>query len=112
MVEFSPDELPDLDTKVELAEKVRLEILRRGKTRAGAIEHGRLLGTDEARRRNEEKEWADSRIARAMAYAAWEWDGKPIGKGSDYRKEFGLPEPAVSDPRISLGSDFVVKRER
>ena len=87
------------------------EYEKRGITRAQAIEHGRLLGEDEAKRRNESKDWAESRIKRAMMYAAWEYDGKPLGKGVELRKEFGIPEPAVSDPRVSLGSDFLVERK-
>jgi hypothetical protein len=83
-----------------------------GLSRAAAIERGRALGTDEARSRNETPDWAESRIKRAMAYAAWEYDGKPLGTGAEYRKEFGIADPAVSDPRISLGSDFVTKKER
>jgi hypothetical protein len=79
--------------------------------RKAAIEHGRRLGADEARSRNESRDWADSRIRRAMMYAAWEFDGKPAGRGAEYRKEFGIPEPAVSDPRVSLGSDFKAGRK-
>ena len=111
MVEFSSDELPDIEGRAEAVEVRKLEVLRRGKTRQQVIEYGRLLGEDEARRRHENTEWADSRIKRAMAYAAWEWDGKPIGRGAEYRKEFGIPEPAVSDPRVRAGSDFVEKRK-
>ena len=83
-----------------------------GLTRAQAIEHGRLFGLSEAAHRNEPKDWADSRIKRAMAYAAWEYDGKPVGNGAEYRKEFGIPEPAQMDARVSLGSDFVERREK
>lgn len=86
-------------TAADLAEK-----------RRQAIEHGRVLGEDEAHRRNEVGEWAASRVKRAMAYAAWEFDGKPLGEGARYRAEFGIPEPMLADPRVGLGSDF--KREK
>ena len=79
---------------------------KRGWTREQAIAYGKLLGEDEARRRNEPKNWADSRVKRAMAYAAWEFDGKPMGKGAEYRAEFGIPEPALAHPKVGLGSDF------
>jgi hypothetical protein len=79
--------------------------------RKAAIDYGRQLGEHEARDRNETSDWAQSRIKRAMAYAAWEFDGKPMGRGAEYRKEFGIPDPAVSDPRISLGSDFLKERK-
>ena len=55
-------------------------------TRLEAIERGRLLGEDETSRRREQDEV--SRVSRAMAYAAWEFDGKPTGV--DYKKEFGI----------------------
>lgn len=74
--------------------------------RKAAIDYGRRLGEDEARRRNETPDWAESRVKRAMAYAAWEFDGKPVGRGADYRKEFGIPEPNISDPRVVMGGDF------
>ena len=106
MVEFDPSELPDMDAPI-VSEARKL-----GLSREKAIEVGRMLGLSEAAHRNESKDWADSRIKRAMAYAAWDFDGRPLGDGAKYRKEFGIPEPAVSDPRVSLGSDFVVKRER
>lgn len=80
--------------------------------RTTATDYGRTLGEDEAHRRNESPDWAESRVRRAMAYAAWEFDGKPVGRGAEYRREFGIPEPAVSDPRISLGSDFLPERKR
>lgn len=63
-------------------------------TREEAIERGRKLGEDEAYRRREIGEEAESRIARAMAYAAWEFDGKPTDGG--YKNEFKIGgEPVV-----------------
>lgn len=88
------------------------EYEKRGLTRQQAIDYGQQLGEDEARQRNEPPDWAESRVKRAMAYAAWEFDKKPVGKGAEYRKEFGIPEPAVSDPRVSLGSDFLPERKK
>jgi len=108
-----------LDSSDAVTEKEKAKIVASVSTaadleakRKAAIVYGRLLGEDEAERRHESPDWADSRIRRAMAYAAWEFDGKPVGRGAEYRKEFGIPEPAMSDPRVNLGSDFVQKRER
>ena len=56
--------------------------------RAAAIEMGRRYGTDEANRRRETGDWRENRIRRAMAYAAWEFDGKP--PGGAHLKEFGI----------------------
>lgn len=50
----------------------------RKKARDAAIAHGRLLGEDEAKRRGETGWVRENRIERAEAYAAWEFDGKPI----------------------------------
>ena len=56
--------------------------------RAAAIEYGRRLGEDEADSRGETGDWKESRIKRAMAYAAWEFDGKP--PGGAHLREFGI----------------------
>jgi hypothetical protein len=61
-------------------------------TRVEAIERGRILGVDEVSRRRETD--GESRLARAMAYAAWEFDGKP--SGVDYKKEFGIKGDIVT----------------
>lgn len=57
-------------------------------TRAEAIEHGRLCGEDTVAQMDEDGLAAKQRVARSMAYAAWEYDGKP--DWSAYRKEFGI----------------------
>lgn len=62
-------------------------------TRAEAIERGRKLGEDETYRRRETDK--ESRVARAMAYAAWEFDGKPTDGG--YKKEFKIAGGPVAD---------------
>lgn len=66
-------------------------------TRAEAIERGRAIGVDETERRRESGHEAEQRIARASAYAAWEWDGKPQGRWDDYCEEFGV---VISSPVI------------
>jgi hypothetical protein len=63
-----------------------------GKTREEWVAYGRALGEDEVKRRRETGEEADQRVRRAMHYAAWEWDGKPLGKSAEYHKEFGIRE--------------------
>jgi len=64
-------------------------------TREQAIAHGRAVGEDEMRLRRETGEVAEQRIRRAMAYAAWEYDGKPES-GAAQRKEFGVAETSVT----------------
>lgn len=53
------------------------EAEKSGLTREQAIEHGRLLGEDTARQRGETGEIRQERVERAMAYAAWDYDGRP-----------------------------------
>jgi hypothetical protein len=46
----------------------------------------------------------DQRVARAKAYAAWEWDGKPAGGA--HLVEFGVAAPGVDDrARVFRGPD-------
>lgn len=92
-------------------EKIVSEAERKGMTREQAVEVGRRLGSQEADRRGEVGDWRKTRVARAMLYAAWEYDGKPLDRGAAYRAEFGVPEPALSDPRISTGADFLKERK-
>jgi hypothetical protein len=54
--------------------------------RARAVELGRRYGADEARRRSEPGE---ERMRRAMAYAAWVYDGKPESSRAT-SEEFGV----------------------
>lgn len=53
------------------------EAEKRGLTREQAIEIGARLGADTADKRGEAGELRSDRIARAMAYAAWDFDGRP-----------------------------------
>ena len=72
---------PDLDLKAD--EPIVSEARKRGLAREEAIEIGRRLGADTARQRGEVGEVAQERIERAMAYAAWDYDGRPTsGLGS------------------------------
>lgn len=69
----------------------------KAQARLDAIEIGRLAGRLEAETRREIGDFADTRIRRAMAYAAWEFDGKP--EGSAYAVEFGL-DPSTATPSL------------
>jgi len=64
-------------------------------SREQAVAHGRAVGEDEAARRRETGEVAEQRIRRAMAYAAWEYDGKPES-GAAQREEFEVAETSVT----------------
>lgn len=68
-----------------------------GELRKQAIERGRLYGVHEADRRGDSGAEREQRILWAMAYAAWEFDGKPIENDGRYRSEFSLSAPAVTD---------------
>ena len=57
--------------------------------RAAAVAHGKALGTHEADSRRETGSDREQRIRRAMAYAAWEFDGKPVSSKTQ-REEFGV----------------------
>ena len=64
-------------------------------TREHTVTYGRALGEDETRLRRETGEVAEQRIRRAMAYAAWEYDGKPESAAAQ-RKEFEVAETSVT----------------
>jgi len=71
----------------EIIEQKKLAAVR-SQGRDAAILGGRLLGEDTARLKRESGDMRDERVRRAMAYAAWEYDGKPAGAG--HLREFGL----------------------
>lgn len=69
-------------------EPVISEAQKLGWSRAQAVDYGRKLGEDEASRRRETGADREQRIKRAMAYAAWDYDGRPASSEKQ-RKEFG-----------------------
>lgn len=69
---------------------IRLRALRNRMTREQAVEAGARLGADEADRRGETDQDRDDRVARAKAYAAWEYDGKPTD--GRHMREFGVAQ--------------------
>jgi hypothetical protein len=87
----SEDGLEDLPPPSRLPEERKI-----AGTRIEAIERGRLVGEDESYRRRE-KDSESSRVARALAYSAWEFDGKPVGRWEDYKEEFGIVGDKVTD---------------
>jgi hypothetical protein len=46
----------------------------------------------------------EGRVARARAYAAWEWDGKP--EGDAHLEEFGVKRLDVTDMDPTKGPMF------
>lgn len=64
-------------------------------SREQAVERGRLLGEQEAESRREVGSDREQRIARAMAYAAWDYDGRPPSSQSQ-RDEFGVSGPIAT----------------
>lgn len=79
--------------------------------RLDAIEVGRLAGKLEAESRREVGEIAEERIKRAMAYAAYDFDGRPAD--SKHMAEFGLKsgQATPSLERAPLPSGAVSKDE-
>ena len=67
----------------------------RNLTRDQAVKYGRQLGEHEANRRRESGTDREQRIKRAMAYAAWDYDGKPLSSESQ-RREFGVIDSPVT----------------
>ena len=97
MVEFDQEQLtklsgvPSTDEGVlDAVEEIRLAALRASTSREAAIERGRAVGAHEAERRGDTGQVSEQRIKRAMSYAAWEYDGKPVGQAERYELEFGL----------------------
>jgi hypothetical protein len=78
--------------------------------RVKAVEIGRLLGADEAGKRRETGSDREQRIRRAMAYAAWKFDGKPLSSLAQ-SKEFGV-ETAIVVGSLDRILHPVVKKER
>lgn len=64
-------------------------------SRAEAVERGRILGELEADSRRELGSDREQRIARAMAYAAWDYDGRPPSS-QDQRDEFHVQGPLAT----------------
>lgn len=63
-------------------------------TREDAVRAGRLLGEDECRRRGLEGEEAADVVERAVAYAVWDWEGRPVlGEPSRGRGEVAIWKP-------------------
>lgn len=58
--------------------------------RLAAVEIGRRLGAETAIQLREDTHQSGQRVARAMAYAAWEFDGKPADAWAGYEAEFGV----------------------
>jgi hypothetical protein len=86
------NEFDDLGVQPEAGHQTSPAAIRR----EAAIKRGRALGENEVVRRGEKGEEAVQRIARAMAYAAWEADGSPAGREAHYAKEFGIAGHTVT----------------
>lgn len=64
--------------------------------RAKAIEYGRRLGEQTANDLGQTGRDREQRIARAKAYAAWEFDGKPLSSKAQ-REEMGVTSPDIPE---------------
>lgn len=85
------------------AEAVKTAAIRERWSRAEAVAHGEALGLDTARQKGEVGRDRDQRVARARAYAAWEWDGKPAGGA--HLVEFGVVAPEIDVHARRWGAD-------
>lgn len=84
-----------LDAKAEQAVERKTEAVREKMTRAEAVEIGRRLGAGEAASRGETSDTKEQRIRRAQAYAAWEYDGRPVSSQAQ-RIEFEVSHSEVA----------------
>jgi hypothetical protein len=91
------------EENAELLEENRLAGVRK-QGRDAAVLLGRLLGEQTARERGDTGKDREQRVARAMAYAAWEYDGKPVSSAAQ-RREFGVTETVVAGAK-GITSDF------
>jgi hypothetical protein len=102
----NPEWLPNevADELAEAAIKRKTQATRESLTREEAVEIGRRLGADEAYHRLEVGNDREQRIRRAAAYAAWEYDGRPLSSQAQ-RLEFGVldAEVTASLERAPLG---------
>jgi hypothetical protein len=80
----------------------------KAQARLDAIEVGRLAGKLEAASRREENEEAAERVKRAMAYAAWDFDGRL--NDDSHLVEFGLGPskgtPSLERPSPQTGAAY------
>lgn len=92
VAEVDLGELPEIgpDGVAARVEAIQLRALRNTMSRAAAVERGRLLGEQTADQRGETGQDKAQRVARAKAYAAWEYDGKP--EGGAHLVEFGVAQ--------------------
>ncbi len=113
MVEFDPADLEVLSKVAASAEDlaVQAEAIKlaavRSKPREAAIDLGRRLGEQTADAKGETGPDRDQRVRRAMAYAAWEYDGKPAGGA--HLREFGVPS-ARSSVAAASGPDLKAEK--
>ena len=84
-------------------EQVRVEAVRRSRSRAEAIVSAAILADEVSARKGEREPDRSQRVARAQAYAAWEWDGKPAGGA--HLAEFGVTN-TTTPPEVRNGSDW------
>ena len=112
--------VPGFKEKVKIAEEIveaapdkkkARETLNEGMTREQAIKYGQALGESEAERRRETGEERDIRIRRAMAYAAWEFDGRPPGMIGKHLREFEV-EMNLTDSLYRGASQPIKKKEK
>ena len=69
--------MSEYDVDLSDEKPITSEAEKKGLTREQAIAWGRRLGEDEANRRGEIGTIRAERVARAEAYAAWDYDGRP-----------------------------------
>jgi hypothetical protein len=93
------------EQQADRAEQRKLAAVR-VQGRDAAILRGRLYGEQTADEKGERGLLREERVRRAMAYAAWEFDGKP--SGGAHLREFGLAageQPA--DGKVGSRSEAV-----
>lgn len=110
------DLVPSFGDRAEVAEKAEAvaepkKKVASGSAREKAVQIGKQLGEAEAVLRREHGEEREIRIRRAMAYAAWEFDGRPAQR-SEYYKEFGVEDRKVTGSLDREASKRLVGKEK
>ena len=95
---------PFAERQAEATEERKLQAVRQ-QGREAAILNGRIAGEQEANRRGEHGLEREQRLARSMRYAAWEYDGKPLGRSEEYDREFGVLAQGIGNGVTRGGAD-------
>lgn len=102
--DVTPADSVKLERMASAAERTRVGALRRSVSREQMVFRAGQAAAEVSVRRGESRLDREGRVARARAYAAWEWDGKP--EGDAHLEEFGVKRLDVTDMDPTKGPMF------